>query len=106
LVVGRGDAWGDFMGLFDVTRDTKSMPGSAGGDIHRFAQTILQIERWHTMRDRPALPLCLIPVADLLERGARVRCLAMAISHDPAARRLVNLAEELEAEIARLSRLE
>jgi hypothetical protein len=57
------------------------------------------------MVDRP-LPLSLTPVADLLEQAARARRLAIAISHDPAAPRLTDLADELEAEIARLSRLE
>jgi hypothetical protein len=43
-----------------------------------------------------------------LEQAARARRLAIAIAidRDPAALRLVNLAEELEAEIVRLSRLE
>jgi hypothetical protein len=58
------------------------------------------------MGDRPRLPLCLTPVADLLEQAVRARRLAIAISHDPAATRLTHLAEELEGEIARLSRLE
>jgi hypothetical protein len=52
------------------------------------------------------MPMSLTPVTDLLERAARARRLAIAIDGDPAAPRLVDLAEELEAEIARLSRLE
>jgi hypothetical protein len=53
----------------------------------------------------PRLPLSLIPVADLLEQAALARRLASFIPHDPAAPRLEQFAEELEAEIARLSRL-
>ena len=45
-------------------------------------------------------------VADLLERAARVRRLAIAIEGDEAAARLEKIAEELEAEIARRARLE
>jgi hypothetical protein len=59
------------------------------------------------MGDQPRLPLSLTPVTDLLEQAARARRLATAIgSGDPAAPRLVQLAEEMEAEAARLSRLE
>ena len=54
----------------------------------------------------PRLPLSLTPLADLLEQASRARRLAIAFRHDPAASRLVDLAEELEAEIARQSRLE
>ncbi len=55
----------------------------------------------------PRLPLSLTPVADLLEQAARARRLATAIgSGDPAAPRLIEIATELEAEAARLSRLE
>jgi hypothetical protein len=42
----------------------------------------------------------------LLEQAARARRLAIAIGRDPAASCLVDLAEKLEAEIVRLSRLE
>jgi hypothetical protein len=50
--------------------------------------------------------ICLTPVADLRQHAAQARRLAIAFSHDPTAQRLVHLAEELEAEIARLSHLE
>jgi hypothetical protein len=52
------------------------------------------------------LPLSLMPIADLLEQAARARRLAIAIRDDPAAPRLIHLAEELDAEIVRQSRLE
>jgi hypothetical protein len=42
----------------------------------------------------------------LLDQAARARRLAIAIEGDPAAVRLERLAEELEAEIVRNSRLE
>jgi hypothetical protein len=47
-----------------------------------------------------------LKVAELQDRVARVRRLAVAFSRNAAAPRLIELAEELEAEIARLSRLE
>ncbi len=58
------------------------------------------------MGDQPQLPLSLTPVTDLLEQAARARRLATEIgSGDPAAPRLIEIATELEAEAARLSRL-
>jgi hypothetical protein len=45
-------------------------------------------------------------LADLEVQAALARRLVIAMRGDPAAQRLVHLAEELEAEIARLSRLE
>jgi hypothetical protein len=45
-------------------------------------------------------------LADLLERAARAKRLAIMIEGDPAAPRLRQVAEEVDAEIARLSRLE
>jgi hypothetical protein len=41
--------------------------------------------------------MSLTPLADLLEHAARARRLAIAIRHDPAASRLVDLAEETVA---------
>jgi hypothetical protein len=64
---------------------------------------MLADRRWHNPWETT---LSLTPLADLLEQAARARRLAIAIRRDPAAPRLVHLAEELEAEIARLSRLE
>ena len=52
------------------------------------------------------LPLSLIPLLDLLEQAALARGLSAAIYGDPAAPRLLDLAEEMDAEIARLSRLD
>jgi hypothetical protein len=52
------------------------------------------------------LPLSLMPVADLLALAAQARRLAATIDGDPGASRLIEMAEELEAEAARLSRLE
>jgi hypothetical protein len=46
-----------------------------------------------------------MPVADLSTLAARARRLAASIDGDPGAPRLIEMAEELEAEIARLSRL-
>jgi hypothetical protein len=43
---------------------------------------------------------------ELLEQAARARRLAIAISGDPAAPRLEQMAEELEAKIVQCSRLE
>jgi hypothetical protein len=51
------------------------------------------------------LPLSLMPIATLLEQAALARRLAIAIGRDPAAPRLIELAEEMDAEITRLSRL-
>jgi hypothetical protein len=53
----------------------------------------LQIGVGVDVEDQPRLPLSLIPVADLLEQAARARRLAIAIDGDPAALRLVDLAE-------------
>jgi hypothetical protein len=47
-----------------------------------------------------------MPIADLLEQAALARRLAIMIEGDPAAPRLLRMAEEMDAEIARLSRLE
>jgi hypothetical protein len=58
------------------------------------------------MKEQPRLPLSLTPLSDLLEQAARARRLAGAIGNDPAAPRIEQLAEEIEAEIVRLSRLE
>jgi hypothetical protein len=58
------------------------------------------------MGDQPQLPLSLAQLQDLLEKAARAKRLATAINGDPAAPRLLQLAEELDAEIVRLSRLE
>jgi len=59
------------------------------------------------MEDQPRLPVTPALLADLLEQAALARRLATAIgSGDPAAPRLVHLADEMDAEIARLSRLE
>ena len=43
-------------------------------------------------------------LAELLERAALATRLAVTINGDPAAPRLLDLAEELDAEIVRLSR--
>jgi hypothetical protein len=56
--------------------------------------------------ERSTAVAIITPVADLLERAAQARRLAIAIDGDPAALRLFNLAEVLDAESARLSRLE
>jgi hypothetical protein len=53
----------------------------------------------------PELPLSLLPHDELLEQAALARRLAIYITHDPAAPGLELYAEELEAEIARRSRL-
>jgi hypothetical protein len=58
------------------------------------------------MEDQPRLPVTPALVADLVEQAALARRLAIAIRGDPVAQRLVHLAEGLEAEAARLSRLE
>jgi hypothetical protein len=47
-----------------------------------------------------------MPIEDLLEQAARARRLAVAIGGDPAAPKLLHLAEELDAEIVRLFRLD
>jgi hypothetical protein len=44
-----------------------------------------------------------VGVADLLEQAALARRLAIMIEGDPAASRLLRMAEEMDAEIARLS---
>jgi hypothetical protein len=46
--------------------------------------------------------MSLMPIAHPVEQAARARRLAIAINGDPAALRLVQLAEELEAQIAGL----
>jgi hypothetical protein len=58
------------------------------------------------MGDQPQVPLSLTPVTDLLALAARARRLAATIDGDPGASRLIEMAEELEAEVARVSRLE
>jgi hypothetical protein len=58
------------------------------------------------VEDQPRLPLSLIPVADLLTLAARARRFAATIDGDSGASRLIEMAEDLEAEVARLSRLE
>ena len=57
------------------------------------------------MSDQPRVPMSLTSVSDLLERAARARRLAASIAHDPAAPRLEEFAQEMEAEVARLSGL-
>jgi hypothetical protein len=48
--------------------------------------------------------MSLTPISDLLKRAALARRLAIAIDGDRAAPLLLRWAEEMEAEIARLSR--
>jgi hypothetical protein len=63
----------------------------------RFARTPQANERWRVMtKDTEALET-------LLDQAARARRLALAIEGDPAAARLEQLAEELEAKIVRNS---
>jgi hypothetical protein len=50
--------------------------------------------------------MSLMPLQYLLAQAARARRLATAIAGDPAALRLFHLAEEMDAEIVRLSRLD
>ncbi len=58
------------------------------------------------MGTRSYVPLCLIPVADLISGAAQARRLAIAFSRDPVtALSLVHLADEMDAEISRQSRL-
>jgi hypothetical protein len=66
--------------------------------------TIPRVRRWRNMVDR--LPMSLMPLQYLLAQAARARRLATAIAGDPAALRLFHLAEEMDAEIVRLSRLD
>jgi hypothetical protein len=58
------------------------------------------------MGDQPRLPATPALLADLLERAARARRLAIMLDGDPAAPRLRQMAEEVDAVIARVSRLE
>jgi hypothetical protein len=58
------------------------------------------------MGDQQRLPVTPALLADLLEQAARARRLAIMIEGDPAAPRLRQMAEEVGAVIARLSRLE
>jgi hypothetical protein len=51
------------------------------------------------------LPWSLTPIAHLVEQAALARRLAIAIGHDPAAPRLLQMAAELDAEIVRLGAL-
>jgi hypothetical protein len=60
-------------------------------------------QRWCCMGN--PLPFSLMPAADLLTLATRARRLAGVIDGDPGAARLIEMAEELEAEVARLSRL-
>jgi hypothetical protein len=52
------------------------------------------------------LPLSLMPAVDLLTLAARARRLAGVIDGDPGGARLIEMAEELEAQVARLHGLE
>jgi hypothetical protein len=57
------------------------------------------------MSDQQRLPMSLTPATDLLVQAATARRLASLIPHDPAAPRLEEFAQEIEAEVARLSGL-
>jgi len=50
--------------------------------------------------------MSVMQLVELLEQAARARRLAAAINGDRAVPQLLHLAEELDAKIARLSRLE
>jgi hypothetical protein len=58
------------------------------------------------MSHQQRLPISLTPISDLVTQAARARRLAIVFGHDPVAPRLEQFAEEMEAEIVRLSWLE
>jgi hypothetical protein len=62
--------------------------------------------RWHRMVDQQGQPPSLTPLDELRDQAMRARRLAIALGNDPVARRLEQLADELDAAIARLSQLD